>query len=71
MFQPCNQISDPSEKMDTETARPRHQILLVGREEGREERGGKGERRKEEADARRGLKDVVSHCWHRECARDE
>jgi hypothetical protein len=41
MFQPCNLISDPSEKVDTDTARPRHQTLLV------EAGGGEGGARRE------------------------
>jgi hypothetical protein len=41
MFQPCNQIADPSEKVDTETARPPHQTLLV--EAGRSEGGARWE----------------------------
>jgi hypothetical protein len=38
MFQPCNLISDPSEKVDTDTARPRHLTLLVEAGGGEEER---------------------------------
>jgi len=71
ILRPCNQIADPTEKVDTDTARPRHLTLLV--EAGR--RGGRSEEGKVRGERRRQMRAEVRKMWFRiastESAREE